>query len=182
VDGTHAVVVVADRTTAFELPRDARPAARLLGLATRAFRSLRSVSYDERLSSGAGAPLETRWRLEAPDRASYRIAGGPEAVLVGASRWDRDAPRKAWRRSDVTPLDEPAPIWGTEATNVERLRVGARTLVLAWVNPGIPAFFVARFDRRTMLPQTLEMTAAAHFMHHDYLAYNRPLRIRPPVP
>ena len=36
------------------------------------------------------------------------------------------------------------------------------------------------FDKTTGRTLELDMTAAAHFMHHDYLRFNGPLAIRPP--
>jgi len=44
----------------------------------------------------------------------------------------------------------------------------------------VPAWFTVRFDRRQLLPQTLEMTATAHFMHHRYSGFDAPRRIFPP--
>ena len=35
-------------------------------------------------------------------------------------------------------------------------------------------------DRRTLLPQHLQMTAAAHFMTHGYERFNAPFRIKAP--
>jgi hypothetical protein len=43
-------------------------------------------------------------------------------------------------------------------------------------------WFTVRFDRRTLLPRDLRMTAAAHFMRHRYTRFNAPRRIRAPKP
>lgn len=169
------------RTVTFALPRAARPAAALLRRATRAFHRLRSVRYRERLSSGLGAKLTTIWSEEAPDRISYAIAGGPQAIVIGGRRWDRSGPGKPWTSSETTQLVEPTPIWEGTSTNAFLVRADARAVELTWASPSVPAFFDAVFDRRTLLPRTLRMTAAAHFMHHDYLEFNRPLGIRPPA-
>jgi hypothetical protein len=52
--------------------------------------------------------------------------------------------------------------------------------VVSFANPSTPAWFTAWIDRSTYRPLRLRMTAAAHFMTHDYVAFNRPLRISPP--
>ena len=51
--------------------------------------------------------------------------------------------------------------------------------MVSLLNRSIPAWFTISLDRK-LLPRSLDMTAAAHFMHHDYLSFNRPLRIEPP--
>jgi Copper resistance protein D len=173
-------VLVGGHVAEFRLPRATRPADELVRRATRAFLHLRSVRYRERLSSGSTRALTTVWQQEAPNRVSYAIAHGAQAVVIGGRRWDRVA-GGPWTRSDVTPLAEPSPIWGSDETNAHVVGGDASTVEITWASPSIPAFFDAVFDRRTMLPRTLRMTAAAHFMHHDYLEFNRPLRIRPPA-
>jgi len=124
--------------------------------------------------------LETLWRIEAPNRLEYRIRGGAQAVVVGGRRWDRTSADGAWRESAISPLALPAPPWGRRATNAHLLRREGGVDVVSWANPSIPAWFTARLDRRTALPRSLRMTAAAHFMRHTYLEFNRPLSIRPP--
>lgn len=173
-------VTVAGGTVAFDVPRRAPAATATIRRATRRFRSLRSVAYVERLSSGSGASIVTRWRVEAPNRASYAIAGGPQAVIVGGTRWDRTRAGAHWQRSEISPLELPEPVWGDESTNAHLLAATPATVTLSWANPSIPAFFTATFDRRTLHPLTLRMTAAAHFMRHRYLEFNEPRRIRPP--
>jgi len=49
------------------------------------------------------------------------------------------------------------------------------------VNPSTPAWFTVAIDRATYRPLRLRMTAAAHFMTHRYLEFNRPLTIEPPA-
>jgi copper transport protein len=174
-------VTLGSRTAAFHLPANPQPARSTLRRATRAFLALRSVAYVERLASGPGQAIRTRWRIAAPNRLAYEIAHGSQAVVIGPHRWDR-APGGSWQRSTISPLDLPQPTWGTEIRNAYRIGGDRRTVTLAWANPSIPAYFVTRFDRRTLRPLDLRMTAAAHFMHHRYLSFNRPLGIRPPTP
>jgi hypothetical protein len=163
----------------FALPATWSDGTGLLRRATRAFEGLRSVVYLERLASSPTARLVTLWRLEAPDRVAYAIRHGSQAVVIGGYRWDK-ARGGRWVRSTASPLDVPIPVWGTRITNAHVLERRGGTVVASWFNPDVPAWFTARFDARTALPRTLEMTAAAHFMHHRYLGFNRPLGIRPP--
>jgi copper transport protein len=67
-------------------PRDATTIVRR---ATAVFRGLHTVVIDERLVSSPTNALTTIWRLESPNRLSYVIKGGPQAVVVGTRRWDR---------------------------------------------------------------------------------------------
>ena len=60
-------------------------------------------------------------------------------------------------------------------------RLGGRPVwVVSFVNPTIPAWFTAWVDRGSYRTLQLRMTAAAHFMFHRYVAFDRPLRIEPP--
>ena len=52
--------------------------------------------------------------------------------------------------------------------------------VVSFANPTTPAWFTAWIDRATYRPLRLHMTAAAHFMTHRYVAFDRPLKITPP--
>ncbi len=77
----------------------------------------------------------------------------------------------------------PVPIW-LSAARVRDARIigrSPRTLRVSFLDATLPAWFDVVLDRRTLLPRTLRMTAAAHFMHHRYLGYGRRLDITPPV-
>ena len=57
--------------------------------------------------------------------------------------------------------------------------VGGRPAwVVSFANPTTPAWFTAVIDRATYRPLRLHMTAAAHFMTHRYLEFDRPLTDR----
>jgi hypothetical protein len=53
-------------------------------------------------------------------------------------------------------------------------------LVVSFFAPAIPAWFTVDLDRRTFRTSGLEMTAAAHFMHHRYSGFDAPARVEPP--
>jgi hypothetical protein len=174
------------RPVVFHVPASAPGAAGIVARASRAIRSLRSLVYVESLRSGPKGGLLTTWQLKAPDEVEYRIRGGAAAVVIGERRWDRDRPGAPWRRSQQLPaLSVPRPAWGAVATNARLLgtgRVGGRRVwVVSFANPTTPAWFTAWIDRETHRPLQLRMTAAAHFMFHRYLEFDRPLRIVPPT-
>jgi len=173
------------RPVAFDIPEQTRPAAAIVARAARVTRSLKSLVYTEALRSGPTGGLLTTWSLQAPDEVEYRIKGGADAVVLGTRRWDRDRPGAPWRRSQQLPaLRVPQPAWGSQATNAYVLgtaRVSGRPVwVVTFANPTTPAWFTAWIDRTTYRPLRLHMTAAAHFMTHRYLAFDRPLKIEPP--
>jgi hypothetical protein len=173
------------RPVVFRVPARAPSATAIVAHAARVTRKLRSLVYVEALRSGPTGGLLTTWRLQAPNQVEYRIRGGAAAVVLGTRRWDRDRPGARWHRSQQLPaLRVPQPAWGSRATNAHVLgetRVAGRPVwIVSFVNPSTPAWFTAWIDRATYRPLRLHMTAAAHFMTHDYLEFNRRLAIRPP--
>jgi hypothetical protein len=173
------------KPVSFEIPARVRSAAAIVARASLATRKLKSLVYTEALHSGPTAGLLTTWSLQAPDQVEYRIKGGADAVVLGTRRWDRDRPGAPWRRSQQLPaLRVPQPAWGSRATNAYVLgtaQVNGRPVwVVSFANPTTPAWFTVWIDRATYRPLRLHMTAAAHFMTHRYLAFDRPLKIEPP--
>jgi hypothetical protein len=178
-------VVLPGGAVTFRIPAAPRAAAAIVARAARVFRSLRSVVYVESLRSSPKPGLLTTWRLKAPSEVTYDIRGGASAVIIGRTRWDRDSPGAPWRRSQQIPaLDVPQPTWGDTAMNAHVLgtgRVDGRPVwIVSFENPSTPAWFTASIDRRTYRTLRLRMTAAAHFMRHRYVAFDRPVTIRPP--
>ena len=170
-------VVVNGRGFLFRLPRKRVDATALVERATRNFRSLRSVTYVERLASSLRNHIVSTFTLEAPNRVEYHIHGGAAGIVIGTRRWDRTG--KTWTESASTLLPQPSPIWGTQITNAYLLSKTRQSMVVSFLKRDIPAWFTVRFDRR-LRPQVLDMTATAHFMHHRYTAFNAPRRIFPP--
>lgn len=173
-------------SVAFTLPAQwPVSAAPLLRGAERVFRSLRSVVWRERLSTGMRGPTTSMWRSEAPDRLSYRTASGNAGVVIGARRWDLVV-GGGWKRSlQNPPLDLPAVLWGAGAYDVMLLgggRLDGRAVVrFSFFEPTTPAWYTVTIDRSTLRTLNVDMTAAAHFMQNRYLAFNVPRLIRPPV-
>jgi copper transport protein len=157
-----------------------RPAADLVTRATRTYRQLDNVRFSETLTSGLGATVRTIWTEAAPDRLTYTIARGSQAVVIGNRRWDRAQGEKRWRESESVVLPLPTPTWGSVVTNAHLLRTGPKTQVVSFLEPRSPAWFTVTFDRRTLRPIDLDMIAPAHFMHQRYTAFNAPVKIVPP--
>jgi hypothetical protein len=85
----------------------------------------------------------------------------------------------------VATLDDDAaraavPAVGHSHGRLRLLRETGSRVTLSWLDPEVPSWFTGTFDRRTALPQALHMTAAAHFMRHRYVAFNRATMIEPP--
>lgn len=170
----------------FRLPAPWPPpdATALVRRATRAYRTLHTLVIHERLASSPRNALVTTYAIAAPDRLSYRIRGGGQAIIIGGRRWDRTSPGGRWTRSTQTPLTQPTPFWGSrfyDARVIGRGRVGGRNVAFVTLfDPQIPGWFTLTIDPAAARTVELRMVAAAHFMRHRYGPFNTPLRIRPP--
>lgn len=172
-------------TVSFALPAavPGPPGLAIVRRAERTWSSLHTLVVHDRLASGAGTALVTVWRFAAPDRETYAIRNGPQAVVIRSRRWDR-LPGHGWQRSDQEPIRTPVPLW--EAVANARL-LGTTTLhgrpawKVSFFDPQIQAWFTIWVDRQTARTLELLMTAQAHFMHQVYGPFDRPLRIAPPA-
>lgn len=182
---TVRVVVAGAPPADFTIPGSTPPAAGILVRSARAMRALQTLVYREHLASSPTNAIVTIWKLEAPDRLAYTIDNGVAGVVVGPRRWDKSSPKARWIESSQFRLHVMQPAWGSEAVNAHLLGSGAVHGRPAWhvsfANPQIPAFFDAWIDEANARTLELDMTASAHFMHHDYLRFNAPLAIRPPA-
>jgi hypothetical protein len=176
-----------NRTTRWtvQLPKTFPPpsAAALMRRASKAFHDLHAVTFEERLASSPRAVINTRWRLDSPDRLAYQIHGGAAGVQIGARRWDRPAGGK-WVASEATRLPQPSPQWAsvTDAHILGRTTVRGRPAYdVSFFDAQTPAWFRGKIDARTNLVLDLTMVATAHFMHDVYGPFNGPSRIVPPV-
>ena len=167
-------------TVVFPLRTLPAPGAALVARAGRLLRASSSTIYRDRLSSGAGRTLHTLWKEQAPDRLSYVIDGGAAGIVIGARRWDRDAPGARWIASPQLPLSLPAVPWTRQVTNFQVIAADRTTWTVAFLDRSTPAWFRARIDRRTGRLLSFSMIAAAHFMADEYLAYDSKVVIRPP--
>ncbi|HUZ14685.1 MAG TPA: copper resistance CopC family protein [Gaiellaceae bacterium] len=168
------------KVATFTVPRHAPSATATVARLRRAFRALTGVTYEERFASSPTEVIVARWRLESPDRLAYSVQGAEAAIVVGTRRWDRGSPAGRWQRSTQDPrLPEPTTLW-EHATNAHVLAVHGSIETVSFFDPTIGAFFTATFDRRTLRPRVVRMTAAAHFMTDRYIGFSSARTIRPP--
>ena len=155
----------------------------IASVATRVFSRLRSVTIDEFLRSNPSYTAHTHWRLEAPDRLTYASVGGPQGVIIGNRRWDRD-PGQDWVESPQLPVRQPIATWGTAPRQAALLgseRIDGREVWrISFVTPEVPAWFTVAVDKQTLRTLELRMVAPAHFMAHTYGGFNDPSTIRAP--
>jgi copper transport protein len=161
------------RPLVFDTPTTAPDGRAALARVTRAYRDSKTIVFDETLASTPRNAQTTRFEVVAPDKLSYRTRGGPSAVVIGATRWDRETQRGRWLSSQQTRLDVTQPYWRA-SRNVHLVAPG----VLTFLDPTIPAWFQlditgSRLDR-------LGMTAAAHFMVDRYAGFNGSVSVSPP--
>jgi copper transport protein len=156
------------------------PGTAFLRRATRVFDALDSVVLRERLRSQPDNGIHTTWKLVRPYSLEYSIDGGAGGIVIRTRRWDRLGPGQPWKRSQSVLLPQPTAPWGKTFENVRVLDQTANRLTASWVDPSIPAWYTATFDRASGRPTTMQMTAAGHFMRHRYVAYNTPVVITPP--
>jgi hypothetical protein len=159
------------------------PGAAIVRRAAGVFRDLRTLASREDLESRPGNRVVSHWTFAAPDRLTYRIEGGAEAVVIGPRRWDRTTADGAWEASPQTPLTQPVAPWrrvrdarllGTETLD------GKPVQVVSFLDPSVPAWFTIRVDPDTGRTLAVGMTAAAHFMTERYSRFDEPLVIEPP--
>ena len=167
------------KVATFTLPRHAPVATATVARLRHAFRAMPGVTYEERFASGPTEVIVARWRLESPDRLAYSVQGAEAAIVIGTRRWDRNSPDGRWQRSTQDPTPEPTTLW-EHATNARVLAVHGSIETVSFFDPTLGAFFTATFDRRTLRPRVVQMTAAAHFMTDRYLGFNSARTIRPP--
>jgi hypothetical protein len=177
-------VLVPNGPVSFRIPATTRPGAAIVRRATRVFDRLRTLVYVESLRSGPKGGIVTTWRFKAPDLLSYQIHGGAAAVVIGRRRWDQTRPGGRWVKSETTVLRVPQATWSADVRNAEVLgsaRVGGRPVwLVSFMTPSVPAWFTAWIDKRSYRTLRMRMTAAAHFMYHRYVGFDRPVRIKPP--
>ena len=180
VAGKNATTVWRIATPTQWPPQDA---GTLVARAGQAWRNLDSLVFHDTLASDPTHSVSTVWRVAAPDKLAYDVEGGPSAVLIGSSRWDK-LPGKGWQRSTALPVHQPVPFW---AAATDAHVIGSDTLdgVPVWritfFDPKETAWFEILVEKSTMHTLDLRMTTTAHFMHEQYTDFNQPVRIVPPA-
>jgi hypothetical protein len=190
--GTPGSVDVTVRRTArttrwhVALPRPwpARDASAIVARASRVWRALSDLTYHEDLGSDATHVLHSTWHETAPDRLTYDIVGGGNAVIIGTRRWDRPSGDAKWQESEAERLTQPIPFW-VEATDAHVVGTGTvsgrRVFEVSFYDPRTPGWFLISVDRATGRTLDVRMDAAAHFMHDTYSRFDVANSIRPPA-
>jgi putative copper export protein len=174
------------------VPSGTGEAQRILHASIAAVGRLRSWQIDEQLTSGlGGGPARSHYRIAGRDRydVAYRSAGFGETIAIGPRVWVLE-PDRSWQESVGRPIDtrELMP-WWTHRTAVRLLGIktghGRPVADIALADlqrPAreIPFWFRLRVDLRTMLPLSMRMITAAHFMDQRYYGFELPVRIHPP--
>ncbi|HEX4526492.1 MAG TPA: copper resistance protein CopC [Gaiellaceae bacterium] len=166
-------VTVGSRTLTFSVPARAPDAQALLRQVTKRYRNAKTIVFDESLASSPTNEQRTRFTVVAPDRLSYKVHGGPAAIVIAARRWDRDRVGAPWVLSQQSPLDVTQPYWQSP-TNVHLVAPG----VLTFLDRRLPAWFRVTLAGR--LPARMHMTAPAHFMTDRYVEFGGPVKVSPP--
>ena len=160
-------------------PWPPRDASAIVAHATKTFRALKTLTTDDSLSSGLGRTLHTHWTLAAPNRLTYQVRGGPSAVIIGNTRWDKVAPGEPWVKSAQSPIHQPTQFWVTWQ-NAHVIGSTPKAWRITFFDPKTPGWYeigVAKDTRRTL---DMRMQAAAHFMRQSYGNFNAPVHIAPP--
>ena len=161
-------------------PRDGRA---LVARAATTWRSLHSVTFDERLVSGINIGVRSTWRAEAPDRVAYEVRDGWAGIVIGGRRWDRAPGATTWQSSAQTRLHQPVPPWGAVANAHILGRVihdGRRATRVSFFDSVSRAWFTIVVDDRSHRTLQLDMVTNAHFMHDVFRAFDSTPPIVPP--
>lgn len=181
MDGRPSVVTVraGSAPVSVRLPRSLPASgARALDRARRTMGALRSYSFTERLSSGAGLVF-TRLNVQAPDRLSLRTNSGYRSVIIGRTRWDYLDGR--WQRGPFPGLAVREVLMWYAARNPRILRrlPNGDVEVTAYGLKPVPAWFRLTVEPSGRVVEA-EMTAPSHFMLHRYSAFDHGAAIKPP--
>jgi hypothetical protein len=175
-DGSHLVFTLPSHgpsTQATTLVRDAAAE----------YKQIRSMVTHERLASSPTQVAYTTYYAVAPNRLHFIVRGEDESIIIGKRRWDRNV-GGSWKESAQTPVNPITPYWAPlvqDATVLGSTKVAGQPVwILSFADPQTPGFFTIWVDKANHRTLELEMTAAAHFMHHTYSGFNTPISITPP--
>jgi len=175
-DGSHVT---------FTLPRDG-PSTQALNVVHEAeaeYKRIHTMVTHERLAASPTQVAYTTYYAIAPDRLHFVVKGEDESIIIGKRRWDRNV-GGPWKESSQAPLKPIGPYWTPlvqDATLLGSSTVAGHPVwVVSFADPQTPGFFTIWVDKQNHRTLELQMTAAAHFMHHTYTNFNAPLTIEPP--
>lgn len=147
------------------------------------YKQIHTVITHERLASSRKLVVYTTYYSVAPHRLHFVVKGEDESIIIDKRRWDRSL-GGPWKESSTVPLTPIAPYWTPlvqDATLLGSSTIKGRPVwVVSFADPQTPGFFTIWVDKQNHRTLELQMTAAAHFMHHTYTNFNAPLKIEPP--
>jgi hypothetical protein len=147
------------------------------------YKQIRSMVTHERLASSPTEVAYTTYYAVAPDRLRFNVRGEDQTIIIGQRRWDR-SPGGRWKESAQSAIDPLTAYWTPlvqDATVLGSATVQGRAVwVVSFADPQTPGFFTIWVDKANHRTLELEMTAAAHFMHHTYSQFDAPLDVKPP--
>lgn len=162
-------------------------AKRLLERAQGAMRGLQTLREEERLTSGPGTYVRTRYRLKAPHRFAYQTSSGASSIVIGKRQWTRTrsdpwqarqfGALSAFRTRNFfrwTPYARAARLVGVYGSPA------GRVADIALVDPATPVWFRLRIELSTGRVLKDRMITKAHFMNRRYFAFDEPIEIKPP--
>jgi hypothetical protein len=162
-------------------------ARRLLDLAQRTMRNLKSFRESERTTSGPGSFASVDYQLVAPDRMRYVTGSGSRSVVVGGRQWTR-TPGQPWTLQEFgggLPFRTRTWFrWTPYARTVRALgeyrRDGRKLVRIALMDPATPVWFRLTIDGRSGRVLSDRMITKAHFMSRRYFAFDQPQAVTPP--
>lgn len=193
-ESTDLEVTVSDRGRSFvaELPTRWDDAAnararRLLTRTESTMRRLRSVRQVEEVTSGPGSFARTTYRLQAPDRMTFRTDRGVETVVAGSRQWFRAGPgpytvdasgaglpfrTRSWFRWSV--FGRTVRLLGTREVD------GRRVADLALYDEATPAWIRLAVNLKTHRVLSEVSVSKNHLSRSRYNAFDRATAVRLP--
>jgi copper transport protein len=149
---------------------------------------LTAYQYSEVLSSGT-TTVSADYASVAPDRSTWTVARTSQTILIGTTRYTRDAPGDPWHTEPVPSRNTvPSFTWdffdplGNAHVIGQAVLAGVKTTVVAAFGnkDGSPVWFTFWIDDAGHVRQA-EMDAPGHFMIDTYTSYNHPVPIEAPA-
>jgi hypothetical protein len=143
-------------------------------------------------------PNITDYQLQAPDRFAFTFSRGSqplgETVIIASKEWERSAGKPSWEQSQYGGGTQPFKAesylgWWAPYARAPRLMDLKRTATgtvadiatLSAIQDVGPVWLRLRLDLTHRRLLRLRMITAGHFMTQEWGAFNRPLKIDPPV-
>jgi hypothetical protein len=175
-------------TMTVRLPIPTADGSAELERALKAMQDLRTARLTERLQGSLDGPVfTTRYAFAAPDR--MRIdTGTSQRLVVGGTEYRRED-GGAWTSLDWpgSPFTWPGSYYRDFWADAAAVRIvgeetvdGARSHIVAFVRPELPAWFRIWVGVDDGLVRRMEMRAEGHLMEHDYRRLDEPVSIEPP--